>query len=112
MKINDKLNSEQKVLAPAVSVALMQEHTILQEIKAAGYDIDFYEISGFGGLTVVPSNNRVRIKVNGDLLWNPEYGPVLADKLRQSFESRLDNAQFLAGKKVSSRFCTPKKGFR
>lgn len=110
MQITDKINSFQKVIAPAISATLMQEHTILQEIKAAGYDIDFYEISGFGGLTVVPSKNRVRVKVNGDLLWNPGYGSILAEKLRQSFESRLENPNFLAGKKVSSRFRNPKKG--
>lgn len=73
-------------------------------MESEGYELEFYYVKGFGGFTIVPSVNRIRVKANPALMQNSGYCSKLAQKVRQSFESRLTNPKFLSGQKVSSAF--------
>ena len=108
MQITEKLNSVQQVLPETTKNDLIKHFPIFNEMVEQGYEIDFYAINGFGGLTIVPSNNRIRVKVNYGAMQIPRYAGVLSNKIRQSFESRLENPNFQAGKKISNKFFKPK----
>ena len=104
MQITETLNDQQRLMSNDDKQMLRKCYPIFNEMESAGYEVEYYYISGFGGLTVVPSVGRVRIKANPALFQTPELTSLFAHKVRQSFESRLTNAKFLAGKKVSTGF--------
>lgn len=107
MQITETLNDQQRLMYLGEKEALQNTFSIFNEMAAEGYDLEFYYINGFGGLTIVPSTKRIRVKANEAALEGPDaynYAKLLAHKVRQSFESRLTNPKFLAGKKVSNGF--------
>lgn len=104
MQITETLNDQQRLMSLGHKEALQQTFPIFNELTADGYEVEFYYVDGFGGLTIVPSVKRIRVKANPALMQNPGYCPTFAHKVRQSFESRVTNPKFLAGKKVSNRF--------
>uniref|UniRef100_A0AAU8GF02 Uncharacterized protein n=1 Tax=Salmonella phage vB_SEnST11_KE23 TaxID=3161174 RepID=A0AAU8GF02_9CAUD len=104
MQITETLNDQQRLMSLADKQMLRKCYPIFNEIESEGYDVEFYYVDGFGGLTIVPSVNRVRVKVNPAVLSDYDDCLKFAHKVRQSFESRLTNPKFLAGKKVSNGF--------
>lgn len=104
MQITETLNDKQRLMSMEHKEALKQNFPIFNELAADGYEVEFYYVDSFGGLTIVPSVKRIRVKANPALMQNPGYCPKLAQKVRQSFESRLTNPKFLSGQKVSSAF--------
>lgn len=104
MQITETLNDQQRLMSLGHKEALQQTFPIFNEMESEGYEVEFYYVKGFGGLTIVPSVKRIRVKANPALMQNPGYCPKLAQKVRQSFESRLTNPKFLSGQKVSSAF--------
>lgn len=106
MQITETLNDQQRLMYLGHKEALQQTFPIFNELTADGYDVEFYYINGFGGLTIVPSTKRIRVKANEAALEGSDaynYAKLLAHKVRQSFESRLTNPKFLAGQKISTR---------
>lgn len=107
MQITETLNDQQRLMSLGNKEALQQTFPIFNELSADGYEVEFYYVGGFGGLTIVPSTKRIRVKANEAALAGTDaynYAKLLAHKVRQSFESRLTNPKFLAGKKVSNGF--------
>lgn len=104
MQITETLNDQQRLMSLGHKEALQQTFPIFNELTAGGYEVEFYYVNGFGGMTIVPSVKRIRVKANKEALADVAYCSDLAHKVRQSFESRLTNPEFLAGKKVSNRF--------
>lgn len=109
MQITDKLNSDQRFCPDEIAEHIQKVHPIIAELSAEGYDVDFYEVSGFGGLTIVPSMKRARVKVNVSRMQSPLYVAWLFDKLQSAYDSRLSNKEFLKGKKLSAKFPPPRK---
>lgn len=104
MQITETLNDQQRLMSLEHKEALQQTFPIFNELSADGYEVEFYYVDGFGGLTIVPSVKRIRVKANPQALSDVDYCSKLAHKVRQSFESRLTNPKFLAGKKISKDF--------
>lgn len=112
MQITEKLNSEQSFCSEEVVSHFTNNFPIIKEMAEAGYEIDFYEVIGFGGLTVVPTKNRIRVKLNPHRLQHEAYVEWLVSRLRWAFERRQESAEFQVGKKVSTKFAPPNKGIR
>ncbi|WPK37681.1 hypothetical protein [Escherichia phage AV124] len=103
MQITETLNDQQRLMSLGHKEALQQTFPIFNELTADGYEVEFYYVDGFGGLTIVPSVKRIRVKANQEALADADYCSSFAHKVRQSFESRLTNPKFLAGQKISTR---------
>lgn len=104
MQITETLNDQQRLMSLAHKEALQQTFPIFNELTTDGYEVEFYYVDGFGGLTIVPSVKRIRVKANQEAMADVDYCSKLAHKVRQSFESRLTNPKFLSGQKISSAF--------
>lgn len=104
MQITETLNDQQRLMSLADKQMLRKCYPIFNELESEGYEVEFYYVNGFGGLTIVPSVKRIRVKANAEAMTDSDYCSTLAHKVRQSFESRLTNPKFLAGKKVSNGF--------
>lgn len=89
--------------------ALEQVFPIFNEMKAEGFDVEFYYVTGFGGFTLVPSTKRIRVKANKALFQNHKYAPSLANKVRVLFESRNTLPVIMEGKKLSVSFRVKKR---
>ncbi|AKJ73540.1 botulinum neurotoxin type D, BoNT/D [Salmonella phage 40] len=94
MQITETLNDQQRLMSLADKQMLRKCYPIFNEIESEGYDVEFYYVDGFGGLTIVPSVNRVRVKVSPVVLSHYDDCLKFAHKVRQSFESRLTNPNF------------------
>lgn len=104
MQITETLNDQQRLMSLAHKEALQKTFPIFNDLTTDGYEVEFYYVNGFGGLTIVPSVKRIRVKANQSELDRPGYAGLLARKVSQSFESRLTNPKFLAGQKISTNF--------
>ncbi|AGZ17726.1 hypothetical protein X824_gp097 [Escherichia phage 4MG] len=112
MQITETLNDQQRLMSLGHKEALQQNFPIFNELTTDGYEVEFYYVDGFGGLTIVPSVKRIRVKANQEALSDVDYCSKLAHKVRQSFESRLTNPKFLSGQKISSAFKNKKGKYR
>lgn len=104
MQITETLNDQQQVMEQSDKQMLRKCYPIFNEMESEGYDVEMYYVTGFGGLTIVPSAGRIRVKANRSALSDADYCSKLAHKVSQSFSSRLTNPKFLAGKKISKDF--------
>lgn len=112
MQITETLNDQQRLMFNSDKQMLRKCYPIFNELESDGYEVEFYYVDGFGGLTIVPSVKRIRVKVNQEALTDVDYCSKLAHKVRQSFESRLTNPKFLSGQKISSAFKNKKGKYR
>lgn len=112
MQITETLNDKQRLMSIGDAQYLYENFPIFKELEADGYEVDYYYVSGFGGLTIVPSVKRIRVKANQETMTDVDYCTKLAQKVRKSFESRLTNPKFLAGLKVSNAFKNGKGKYR
>lgn len=104
MQITETLNDKQRLMSLGHKEALEKTFSIFNEMVSAGYNVEFYYVSGFGGLTIVPRLKRIRVKANQELLSDVDYCSKLALKIREVFESRFGNKKYLAGIKLSLDF--------
>ena len=112
MQITEKLNDAQQELPEEMINYLTGAFPVFQEMVDAGYEVDYYSISGFAGITIVPKNNRIRVKANRELMSQAEYGALFAKKIKSCFDKRFENSDFLEGKKISLRFGRIPKSLR
>lgn len=112
MQITETLNDQQRLMSIGDADYLRENFPIFNELSTGGYDVEFYYVDGFGGLTIVPSVKRIRVKANQEAMTDVDYCSKLAHKVRQSFESRLTNPKFLSGQKISSAFKNKKGKYR
>ncbi|QEQ94838.1 hypothetical protein pEaSNUABM56_00038 [Erwinia phage pEa_SNUABM_56] len=108
MQITNELNSEQRLLDRELAGQLKHSFSVYAEMEEAGFSVEFFDTKSFGGLSVVPSTQRVRVKINTSLMDSLNYRRVVSKKISNSFADRLDNPNFLAGNKQSTRFRKPK----
>lgn len=112
MQITETLNDQQRLMDLSDKQMLFKCYPIFNEMVEAGYETEFYYVGGFGGLTIVPSMGRIRVKANQGALSDFDYCSKLAEKVRQAFESRLTNPKFLASQKMSIAFKNKKGKYR
>lgn len=109
MQITEKLNSAQTVLPDEVIKILVESSPIFYEMVSQGYEVDYYSVKGFGGLTIVPATDRIRVKVNPLFLGHPEYLTVLIGKISDIFTTWFESPEFLNGNKLSKKFPPPER---
>ena len=110
MQITETLNDQQRLMSIGDADYLRENFSIFNELYTDGYEVEFYYVNGFGGLTIVPSVKRIRVKANLGAMADVEYCSSLAHKVRQSFESRMTNPKFLSGQKVSIKWFQKQTG--
>lgn len=104
MQITEKLNDQQRLMSLADKQMLCKCYPIFNEMEKEGYDVDFYYVRGRGAITIVPSTNRIRIKVRDDRLNDLVYLNWLVVRLEAFYKNRTDKKDYLEGIKISRGF--------